>query len=103
MSRCLRLRMSEPKGHEQISDFSVVLDLTFDLRTRGDTESNVKSTTLACVEQFVQPQSGDDVDILQIVGEFGLGFVLQPAVEFEQDSFLGVHSDRDDERQSELL
>jgi hypothetical protein len=25
----------------------VVLDLTFDLRTRGQTESNVKSTTLA--------------------------------------------------------
>jgi hypothetical protein len=25
----------------------VVLDLTFDLKSRGDTESNVKSTTLA--------------------------------------------------------
>jgi hypothetical protein len=29
ISRRVRLRMSEPKGHQQISDSSVVLDLTF--------------------------------------------------------------------------
>jgi len=38
--------MSELKGHERMLDSSVVLDLTFALRTRGDTEVNVKSTTL---------------------------------------------------------
>jgi hypothetical protein len=37
--------MSEPMGHQQIYDSSVVLDLTFDLSGRGNTESNVKSTT----------------------------------------------------------
>jgi hypothetical protein len=30
-----------------MSDSSVVLDLTFDLKSRGNTESHVKSTTLA--------------------------------------------------------
>src|SRR6516225_10326935 len=44
-SRQVRLRMSEPKGHKQTLDSSVVLDLTFASRTRGDTEANVKSTT----------------------------------------------------------
>jgi hypothetical protein len=31
-SAAAHLRMSEPKGHQQVSDSSVVLDLTFDLR-----------------------------------------------------------------------
>jgi hypothetical protein len=39
--------MSEPKGYWQISDSSVVLDLTFALKIRGDTEAKLKSTTLA--------------------------------------------------------
>jgi hypothetical protein len=39
--------MSEPKGHQQVLDFSVVLDLTLALKTRRDTEASVKSTTLA--------------------------------------------------------
>jgi hypothetical protein len=38
--------MSEPSGHQQILDSSVVLDLAFDLRTRGDAEAKVKSTAL---------------------------------------------------------
>jgi hypothetical protein len=49
MPRQARLRMSEPKGHQQILDSSVDLDLTFVWRTRGNTETNVKSTTLAAV------------------------------------------------------
>ena len=40
------IRMSEPKGHQQILDSNVGLDLTFASGTRGDTEANVKSTTL---------------------------------------------------------
>ena len=32
-----------------MSDSSVVLDLTFASRTRGDTEANVKSTKLAAL------------------------------------------------------
>jgi ribonuclease D len=39
--------MSEPKGHQQIFDSGVVLDLTFASQTRGDTEANVKSAALA--------------------------------------------------------
>jgi hypothetical protein len=38
--------MSELKGRWQILDSGAVLDLTFASRTRGDTEANVKSTTL---------------------------------------------------------
>jgi hypothetical protein len=34
-----------------MSDSSVVLDLTFASRTRGDTEANVKSTTLAALRR----------------------------------------------------
>src|SRR5580692_6652500 len=49
-SRRIRLRMSEPKGHWQISNFSVVLDLTFASRIRGDADANVKSTTLQCAK-----------------------------------------------------
>src|SRR6516225_12071989 len=49
-SRQVRLRMSEPKGHQQTLDSSVVLDLTFASRTRSDTEANVKSTTLETIE-----------------------------------------------------
>ena len=47
MSRRVHLRMSEPKGHQQILCPSVALDLTFAVRTRGATEANVKSATLA--------------------------------------------------------
>jgi hypothetical protein len=36
--------MSEPRGHQQKWDFGAVLDLTFAMRTPGDTEANVKST-----------------------------------------------------------
>src|SRR6516225_5654106 len=57
-SRQVRLRMSEPKGHQQTLDSSVVLDLTFASRTRGDAEANVKSTTLACpAARLLQPGS----------------------------------------------
>jgi len=37
--------MSEPTGHQKILDSSVVLDLTFAMPARSDTEANVKSTT----------------------------------------------------------
>ena len=32
------------------------------------------------VEQLVQPHPGDDVDVFQIIGEFGLSVIRQPAV-----------------------
>src|SRR5215471_4921549 len=44
MSWRVRLRMSEPKGHWQILDSSVVLDLTFASRARSDTEANIHHT-----------------------------------------------------------
>src|SRR5579864_2563513 len=47
LSRRVRLRMSEPKGHWQIYDSSVALTLTFLRRTRGRTERNVRVATLA--------------------------------------------------------
>ena len=47
MLRRVHLRMSEPKGHQQILSSSVALDLTFATRTRSDTDANVKSATLA--------------------------------------------------------
>src|SRR5713226_4743400 len=39
--------MSEPKGTLAKYDCSAVLDLTFAMTVRGDTEANVKSTALA--------------------------------------------------------
>ena len=62
MSWRVRLRMSEPKGHWQISDSSVVLDLTFALRTRRLTEANVKSTTLAASLELVAEAGTRGVD-----------------------------------------
>jgi hypothetical protein len=41
-----RVRTSEPKGHSQLYDSSVALDLTFLRMTRGDAGRNVKSVTL---------------------------------------------------------
>jgi len=65
--------------------------------------SAVNQLESACTQQLVQPQPGDDVDVLQIVGELGLRVVLLAAVEFEEDSFLGMHPHRDDERETEFL
>jgi hypothetical protein len=45
LSRRVHLRMSEPKGHCKISILVWVLDLTFALKTRGESEANAKSTT----------------------------------------------------------
>ena len=47
MARFVRLRMSEPKGHQQIFYSSAASDLTFAWRTRGNTDADVKSAALA--------------------------------------------------------
>jgi hypothetical protein len=44
LPRWVRLRMSEPKRHQQIWISSGVLDLAFAMRTRGDGLANAKST-----------------------------------------------------------
>src|SRR5579872_3638016 len=54
-SRLALLRMSEPQGHQQILDSSVVSDLTFAWRTRGYFVANVKSTTLAGIARYNLP------------------------------------------------
>jgi hypothetical protein len=41
------VQTSEPKGHQQLYDSSVALDLTFLRMTRGNAARNVKSATLA--------------------------------------------------------
>src|SRR6516225_7679652 len=40
------LRMTEPKGHQQIQDSSAVLDLAFAMTTRRGIEANARSTAL---------------------------------------------------------
>jgi hypothetical protein len=44
VSRLARLRMPEPRGHQQTSVFSAVFDLAFAMRVRGKTEANAKSS-----------------------------------------------------------
>ena len=64
--------------------------------------SAVNQLESACTQQLVQPQPGDDVDVLQIVGELGLRIVLQPLPEFKENAFLGVHPHHHDEGKSEF-
>src|SRR3974390_2175398 len=52
--------MSEPKGHYQMLDSSVVLDLTFASRTRSDTEANVKlhhTRSVDCRVRLLDPDA----------------------------------------------
>src|SRR5215475_7152112 len=68
--------MSEPKGHWQEYDSSAVLDLTFAMRTRGNTEANVKSTALAgrrCPEAtFTSSAPASPLPIAPCCNEFSI-------------------------------
>ena len=52
------------RGHQQMKVSRVVLDLTFAVQARGDTEANVKSTTLAAPLRRIPAKQREEVGMV---------------------------------------
>jgi hypothetical protein len=82
MLRRVHLRMSEPKGHQQILFSCVALDLTFAFRSRGNIDANVKSATLALRAKVKSTQASHHRSAersgIPCANGFTVSFVLAP-------------------------